>query len=40
MRDVVDNMVTEMKEEGIVVPSKSQYNSPLVLVPDCTSLTH
>ena len=32
-RTIVDELITKMKEEGIVVPSKSPYNSPMLLVP-------
>ena len=32
MKDIAENRVKEMKEDGIVVPSKSPYNSPLLLV--------
>lgn len=32
-RPIVDEMVEEMKEDGVVIPSKSPYNSPLLLVP-------
>ena len=32
-RAAVEEIVKEMKEEGIMVPSKSPYNSPLLLVP-------
>ena len=33
MKDVVENMAKEMKDDGGVVPSKSPYYSPLLLVP-------
>ena len=32
-RGVVDKLVEEMKADGVVVPSKSPYNSPLLLIP-------
>ena len=32
-REIVDNLVTDMKKQGVVTDSKSPYNSPLLLVP-------
>ena len=32
-REIVDKIVAEMKEQGVVSESKSPYNSPLLLVP-------
>ena len=32
-REIVNNLVQEMKDQGVVIPSTSPYNSPLLLVP-------
>ena len=32
-REVIDKMIEEMKADGVVQPSNSPYNSPLLLVP-------
>ena len=32
-REVVDDLISDMKEQGVVSESKSPYNSPLLLVP-------
>lgn len=32
-QNVVDQMIEEMKNDGIVLPLKSPYNSPILLVP-------
>ena len=33
MEEKVENMITEMLKQNVIVLSKSEWNSPLVVVP-------